>query len=206
MVIFFGTDTSPSSGVSSPTIMRNSVVLPEPLGPTRPTFSPGLSWKDASTKRICLPYCLLIFENEITRRSLYVEGEQHVPRARPERAVPGADVQHAAGDDGRGTVERSAVRLHVVDGVELAVRVERPHDRSIGRRERADRAVHRSGEHDAGDGRDRRRLRAVAPASLLAARERGGRREPRALAGREVDRMQPAGIRTVRVGDGKVRV
>ena len=59
MVSFFGTDTSPSSGTSSPTIIRNSVVLPEPLGPTRPTFSPGLSWKEASTKRTCLPYCLL---------------------------------------------------------------------------------------------------------------------------------------------------
>jgi hypothetical protein len=37
-----GTDTSPSSGDSSPTIIRNSVVLPAPLGPTRPTFSPGV--------------------------------------------------------------------------------------------------------------------------------------------------------------------
>src|SRR6476661_5710054 len=64
MVSFFGTDTSPSSGASSPTIMRKSVVLPDPLGPTRPTFSPGLSWKEASTKRICFPYCLLILLNE----------------------------------------------------------------------------------------------------------------------------------------------
>src|SRR5438132_2261784 len=69
IVILLGTDTSPSSGVSSPTIMRNSVVFPDPFGPTRPTFSPGLSWKDASTNRICLPYCLLTFENEIIRRS-----------------------------------------------------------------------------------------------------------------------------------------
>src|ERR671920_1497794 len=58
MVSFFGTETSPSSGVSSPTIIRNSVVLPAPLGPTRPTFSPGFNWNDASTKRICRPYCL----------------------------------------------------------------------------------------------------------------------------------------------------
>ena len=36
-------------------------------GPTRPTFSPGLIWKEASTKRICLPYCLLTLENAITR-------------------------------------------------------------------------------------------------------------------------------------------
>src|SRR6185369_13151361 len=60
MVIFFGTETSPSSGDSSPTIMRNSVVFPAPFGPTRPAFSPGLSWNDASTKMSCLPYCLEI--------------------------------------------------------------------------------------------------------------------------------------------------
>src|SRR6187431_2709389 len=67
MVSFFGTETSPSSGVSSPTIMRKRVVLPAPLGPTRPTFSPGLSWKLASTKMSCLPYCLLMLEKEIIR-------------------------------------------------------------------------------------------------------------------------------------------
>ena len=62
---FFGTETSPSSGPSSPTIMRKSVVLPAPFGPTRPTFSPGLSWKEASTKRTWRPYCLLTRVNEI---------------------------------------------------------------------------------------------------------------------------------------------
>src|SRR5258705_5887625 len=67
MVSFFGTETSPSSADSSPTIIRNSVVLPAPLGPTRPTFSPGLSWKDASTKSTCRPYCLLTREKEIMR-------------------------------------------------------------------------------------------------------------------------------------------
>ena len=61
----FGTETSPSSAASSPTIIRNSVVLPAPLGPTRPTFSPGLSWKEASTKRTWRPYCLPMRENEI---------------------------------------------------------------------------------------------------------------------------------------------
>src|SRR5580658_5763039 len=65
MVSFFGTETSPSSGDSSRTTMRKSVVLPAPLGPTRPTFSPGFNWKDASTKINCLPYCLLILEKEI---------------------------------------------------------------------------------------------------------------------------------------------
>ena len=65
MVSFLGTDTSPSSGDSSPTIMRKSVVLPAPFGPTSPTFSPGLSWKEASTKSTCRPYCLLMREKEI---------------------------------------------------------------------------------------------------------------------------------------------
>ena len=55
----FGNDTTPSSAVSSPAMIRKSVVLPEPFGPTSPTFSPGLSWKDASTKSSCLPYCLV---------------------------------------------------------------------------------------------------------------------------------------------------
>jgi hypothetical protein len=67
MVSFFGTETSPSSGASSPTTMRNRVVLPAPFGPTRPTFSPGFNWKEASTKINCRPYCLLIFEKEIIR-------------------------------------------------------------------------------------------------------------------------------------------
>src|SRR6516225_4457059 len=65
MVSRFGTDTSPSSGSSSPTTIRNNVVLPAPFGPTSPTFSPGLSWNEASTNSSCLPYCLLILENEI---------------------------------------------------------------------------------------------------------------------------------------------
>src|SRR5215471_16892975 len=53
-----GTVISPSSGDSSPTIMRKTVVLPAPFGPTSPIFSPGLSWNEASTNRIWLPYCL----------------------------------------------------------------------------------------------------------------------------------------------------
>src|SRR5512139_670245 len=72
MDVFFGTDTSPSSGDSSPVIIRKMVVLPAPLGPTRPTFSPGLSWNEASTNRTWRPYCLLILDREIiVRRSAY---------------------------------------------------------------------------------------------------------------------------------------
>ena len=36
-----------------------------PFGPTRPTFSPGLSWNEVSTNRTCRPYCLLMRVNEI---------------------------------------------------------------------------------------------------------------------------------------------
>ena len=43
--------------------MRNSVVLPAPLGPTRPTFSPFCSAADASMKTICLPFCLLMLSS-----------------------------------------------------------------------------------------------------------------------------------------------
>src|SRR5258705_8416305 len=74
MLSFFGIVTSPSSTDSSPTIMRKSVVFPEPFGPTRPTFSPGLSWNDASTNRICLPYCLLMRVNEIMGDQVYPLG------------------------------------------------------------------------------------------------------------------------------------
>ena len=41
------------------------VVLPEPLGPTRPTFSPELTWNEASTKSTCAPYCLVTLVKEI---------------------------------------------------------------------------------------------------------------------------------------------
>src|SRR5262245_35047431 len=47
--------------------MRNNVVFPAPFGPTRPTFSPGFSWNEASTKSTCRPYCLLMRANEIMR-------------------------------------------------------------------------------------------------------------------------------------------
>ena len=71
---FFGTETSPSSGFSSPVIMRKSVVLPAPFGPTSPTFSVGLSWNEASTKRIWRPYCLLTPEKAIIAKRLWAMG------------------------------------------------------------------------------------------------------------------------------------
>src|SRR5258706_6830508 len=65
MVSLRGRSIAPSSEVSSPVMRRKMVVLPAPLGPTSPTFSPGLSWNDASTNSTCAPYCLVTLENEI---------------------------------------------------------------------------------------------------------------------------------------------
>src|SRR4030095_2095230 len=83
MVSFFGTDTSPSSGDSSPTIILKRVVFPAPFGPTRPTLSPGFSWNEASTNRIWRPYCLLTRVKDIIVRA--------TPdiRRRPRRHRPG---------------------------------------------------------------------------------------------------------------------
>src|SRR5436190_6321347 len=65
MVTPRSTATWPSSGCSSPVIIRNSVVLPAPLGPTRPTFSPLLSAAEASMKRSWWPFCLLMLSRRI---------------------------------------------------------------------------------------------------------------------------------------------
>src|SRR5262245_22973164 len=81
MLSFFGTVTSPSSGCSSPTIIRKRVVLPDPFGPTRPIFSPGFNWNDASTKRTCRPYCLPTPENAITECDLTLTLEDVLHRA-----------------------------------------------------------------------------------------------------------------------------
>src|SRR5437016_12256161 len=67
MVTPRSTATWPSSGCSSPVIIRNSVVLPDPLGPTRPTFSPFWSAAEASMKRIWWPFCLLMLSRRIIR-------------------------------------------------------------------------------------------------------------------------------------------
>ena len=39
----------------SPKINENKVLLPEPLGPTRPIFSPRFMFKDTSLKRVLPP-------------------------------------------------------------------------------------------------------------------------------------------------------
>ena len=62
---------------------------------TRPTFSPGLIWKEASTNRICLPYCLLMRLNAIISRR--EDGE--LREVRP--AAPGIAREQRQAGDGR---------------------------------------------------------------------------------------------------------
>ncbi|MNT00866.1 hypothetical protein D3C72_1353110 [compost metagenome] len=66
MTNFSGITTVPSSGFSSRLIMRKMVVLPAPLGPTRPTRSPGLIWKLLPLKRYFLPWNLSTLLKAIT--------------------------------------------------------------------------------------------------------------------------------------------
>jgi hypothetical protein len=47
--------SSPSSAVSLPTIILNSVVLPAPLGPIMPTMPPRGSENDSPSKRSLSP-------------------------------------------------------------------------------------------------------------------------------------------------------
>src|SRR5579883_151774 len=95
MVSRFGTETSPSSGSSSPTIMRNSVVLPDPFGPTSPTRSPGFNWNEASTKTSCLPYCLWMEEREII-------ADETVKQLHSSLAAKSLLSQFAPNQEGRG--------------------------------------------------------------------------------------------------------
>src|ERR1700722_11560868 len=75
MVTPRSTATWPSSGASSPVIIRNSVVLPAPLGPTRPTFSPRSSDAEASMNRIWWPICL-----EMLSRRIMLDGSLKTSR------------------------------------------------------------------------------------------------------------------------------
>src|SRR5262245_8849291 len=99
--------TCPASGCSSRTIIRKMVVLPDPFGPTRPTFSPRKTLIAASRKRICLPCCLETESSRITRGGGRIAAARPlfgVHRARHDAAVPGSgafeQVDLAVGRDG----------------------------------------------------------------------------------------------------------
>src|ERR1043166_6022376 len=95
MEIFFGTETTPSSALSSPAIIRKSVVFPAPFGPTRPARSPALSWNDASTKMTCRPYCLLTLEKEIMEQAPTSRRAAMSRRSRSDAALPQRDWEFA---------------------------------------------------------------------------------------------------------------
>ena len=46
--------------LAMPARMCRSVVLPQPLGPIRPTASPSLTTKETSSRMVCAPYDLLL--------------------------------------------------------------------------------------------------------------------------------------------------
>src|SRR6185503_5490551 len=128
MVSLRGFSTAPSSGASSPTMRRKTVLLPAPLGPTSPTFSPGLIWKEASTNRICPPYCLVTEENAITGRVHIAwrararSDADRIARALHRLEIAGsfaASVVIARGSVGRrrGALERGRVTVTAIDAV-----------------------------------------------------------------------------------------
>src|SRR6478735_11029533 len=86
MVMPRSVETCPSSGSSSPAIIRNSVVLPAPFGPTSPIFSPLRRPAEASMNRIWWPTCLLTLSRRIMSARTWGEmvGRSlgHVERAR----------------------------------------------------------------------------------------------------------------------------
>src|SRR4051812_27338845 len=96
MVTPRSTATWPASGCSSFTIMRKIVDFPQPLGPTRPTFSPLKTLIAASRKRICLPCCFETESSRITRAK--VTGSRQSASAHS--ALRGGDLDAGGGTAG----------------------------------------------------------------------------------------------------------
>ena len=62
------TRASPELGVMNPVIMRMVVDLPAPLGPRKPSTSPGLTVNDRSLTAYFGPKCLVRFSTSIIVR------------------------------------------------------------------------------------------------------------------------------------------
>src|SRR3954447_8008172 len=112
MVTPRSTETWPPSGCSSLVIKRKIVVLPEPFGPTRPTFSPRLIAAEASMKRICLPCCLPMPSSRITKTPCCERGEgpagaAHI--ASQANALRPADLRQGLGHGAEEAEERVIV-------------------------------------------------------------------------------------------------
>src|SRR5690349_20772413 len=83
----------------------------------------------------------------------WLEREQHVARDAAVARVAGRHEHHPAGDHRPRSVDRPALRLDAIDGVELAHRIEVPDHAAVARVEGAHVSVIGAGEDDA---RDRR--------------------------------------------------
>src|SRR4051794_24430476 len=113
MVMPRSVETCPSSGNSSPAIIRNSVVLPAPFGPTSPIFSPLLSAADASMNRIWWPACLLTLSRRIMRSFWGIVAlQRHRPCRPPGEARPGPDQPCAQPKSRNSTRSLGLVDLH----------------------------------------------------------------------------------------------
>src|ERR1044071_3027871 len=71
---------SPSVGISSPAIMRSTVVLPPPLGPSKASNSPSWTEKLTLLTAATLPKCLLTFFSSMLMRPVRL-----AHRSRPSR-------------------------------------------------------------------------------------------------------------------------
>src|SRR3954452_4169013 len=113
MVMPRSVETCPSSGGSSPAIIRNSVVLPAPFGPTSPIFSPLLRAADASMNRIWWPACLLTLSRRIMRSFWGIVAlQRHRPCRPPGEARPDPDQPRAPPNSRNSTRSLGLVDLH----------------------------------------------------------------------------------------------
>src|SRR3954465_11184754 len=113
MVMPRSVETCPSSGNSSPAIIRNSVVFPAPFGPTRPIFSPLLRAAEASMNRIWWPACLLTLSRRIMGSFWGIVAlQRHRPCRPPGEARPDPDQPRAPPNSRNSTRSLDLVDLH----------------------------------------------------------------------------------------------
>src|SRR5258705_9146160 len=136
--------------------------------------------------------------------SLPIDGqsEEYVAGHAAGASVAGVDQYQPAGNRWPWTVERSAARRDLVDGLVGADAVEIPDHFTVGRRVRAQVSIDRSREHDTGNRAHGRGLRRAAPFAVAAS---GRRRVPDALAGLELERKQTAALSGIGIRTQAVR-
>src|SRR5580692_12491793 len=133
------------------------------------------------------------------------ERQQHIPLPADEAAGTGGYIHHPIDDDGAGRIYAAAVGFDAVDGVEIAVCVERPEERAIFGGVGAQSAVHAGIQHRAGDGREGTALAGAAAAGgATELREWGLLPDKRAFSSRQ--RAHAAGGWCQEVGDTDIDV